>query len=334
MKSYYSLLIICAALFISSCASKQSESSSQANYVRPDTVISAESTRKAVEEIEIVPADAEFKLAISEAIAKEGRAQVSKEEFWASVLEYDAQTGKAKMTHAMGDEQVYPASVIKLAYMLAAYHQESIGELIITQEIYDDMEQMIQVSSNVTTANMVEVLSKADDGESFENEEDMNAWVAKRMKVTNYLRSIGLTNIFAFNKTYGSGVPLYGREVDALGERKGDNYEFSNMMSTNDTAKLLYLIATRQVVSAQACNEMMQLMYRADDQTYISDVKAPGVLNVYSKGGSTGLTRHDAAIFEYPDGDLKIIVAFTKTRNVEGERGEVIEVFAEKMLAK
>jgi len=328
------IIFVFASAIISSCASKQTESSSKASYVRPDTPISAEATRAAVSEIQINEADSDFMMAISEAIAKEGKAQVSKEEFWASVLEYDAQTGQAKMVHYQGDEQVYPASVIKLAYMLAAYHQENIGELIITQEIYDDIEQMIQVSSNVTTANMVEVLSKADDGESFENEADMQAWVAKRMKVTNYLKTIGLGGLFAFNKTYGTGVPLYGREVDALGERKGDNYEFSNMMTTNDTAKLLYLIATRQVVSPQACNEMMELMRRTDEHTYISDVNAPGVANVYSKGGSTGLTRHDAAIFEYPDGDLKIIVAFTKTRNVEGERGEVIEVFAEKMLAK
>jgi hypothetical protein len=166
----------------------------------------------------------------------------------------------------------------------------------------------------------------------------MESFVQKRQIISRHMRQLGLQDIYAANKTFEQGIPFYGRDEMALGARSGDNYENSNMMTTADTARLLYLIRERAVVSPEACDEMMKHMRRGPkrDGTYFSKIVPEGV-SLYSKSGAAGPARHDAGIFELPDGGAIIVVAFSKQRIPRGTRLEdgppqVIERVAELVL--
>lgn len=162
----------------------------------------------------------------------------------------------------------------------------------------------------------------------------MDSFEHKRLETYRLMQALGLDGLFAINKTYGTGVPLYGREVDTLGQRKGGNYERSNSMTTDDTARLLYLIWRRALVDRQACEEMLDLLKRdGEHPTFFSSVTPAGV-TLYSKGGSTDVQRHDAGIFAYPDGGAVIIAAFSNHRAPDGQYPPVIQRTAELVLER
>src|SRR5690606_3238315 len=140
--------------------------------------------------------------------------------------------------------------------------------------------------------------------------------------------------LYPVNKTYDNSIRLYGREMQFLGNRVGGNYERSNKMTTDDTARLLYLIWRHAVVDYDACEAMLDLMKRGEDRprTFFSSI-APEGWQHYAKDGSTGVQRHEAAIFVRPDGATFIIVLFSNHSNVQNNQyGRVIQRAGELIL--
>lgn len=261
-----------------------------------------------------------------------GAGYTTMDDVWVSVIDardrWDPKIGSYR-----GTEPVYPASVVKLCYMAEAFDQLETGMLQWDWQLERDLDRMIVVSGNVETNDILERVTGSDDGPSLEGE----AWETfryKRHRVARSMEALGLDGLYPVNKTYSQGIRLYGRELDFLGEPSGDNYEFSNMMTTDDTARLLYLLHRRALVSPEASESMLRLMRRTEEKqkTFLYQVK-PEPARMYSKDGSTGLCRHDAAIFEFEDGGAIIMVIFSKTRNVPSgeERPQVIERIAENL---
>lgn len=255
--------------------------------------------------------------AIHEALAEFEQQTVTPETIWGTVIDC-RDSRDPRIGSYNGSDPVYPASVVKTCYMVAAFDQNRTRGLPLDEAMRTDLARMIGPSDNAATNRILDKLANTGYGPSLQGEA-RDSFEHKRQIVHRYMSDLGLGGLWAVNKTYATGIPLYGREVDFLGSRRGGNYERSNMMTTDDTARLLYLLWRRAVVDPPACEEMLDLMRRGEgrSRTYFSSVTPEGA-TLYAKSGGTNVQRHDAGIFALPDGTAVIVVMFSNHSNVQG----------------
>ncbi len=211
-----------------------------------------------------------------------------------------------------GDVQIYPASVVKLFYLVAAQRQMEDGKLPDTEELRRAMRDMIVDSYNEATGYIVDLLTGTTSGPELPPAE-IEAWHQKRDAVNRYFTSLGYTNINVNKKPWCEGP--YGRETQALKLFKPTR----NWLTTDATARLLAEIVTGKAVSASRCEQMKELLWRdfskpgdADSQAHAFTAKAlPQGAKLWSKAGWTSETRHDAAYVELPNGTRFVLVTFT-----------------------
>jgi hypothetical protein len=214
-----------------------------------------------------------------------------------------------------GDAQTYPASVVKLFYLVAAHHWMEDGRLEDTEELRRAMKDMIVDSYNEATHYVVDVLTGTTSGPELPRAE-LDEWFDKRNVVNRYFISLGYTNINANKKPWCEGP--YGREMQSIKLQKPSR----NLLTTDATARLLTEIATGKAVSAARSAEMMKLLQRdpakkssgTDEPDQSADFTAPGLppgAKLWSKAGWTSETRHDAALVELPNGARFVLVTFT-----------------------
>ena len=222
-----------------------------------------------------------------------------------------------------GDVAIYPASVVKLFYLVAAHQQMEDGELQDTSELRRALRDMIVHSSNDATHYVVDALTGTSSGVELP-EAEMKDWAEKRNRMNRYFASLGYENINVNQKTYCEDV--YGRDRVFRGAKA----ENRNRLTTDATARLLAEIATRTVVDAARCGEMLELLKRdpyaessdPDDQARgftgraMNGATGPELAEVrlWSKAGWTSTTRHDAAYIELPGGHRFVLVTFTVSR--------------------
>ena len=212
-----------------------------------------------------------------------------------------------------GQEQTYPASVVKLFYLAAAHHQMATGELKSTPELERALHDMIVDSSNDATHYVVDALTGTTNGPELD-ERALADWMYKRNSVNRYFASLGYEKINVNQKTWCEGP--YGRERQGL----GPNFEYRNKLTTDSVARLILQIVNGQATSKSASRAMMQLMHRdpqsssddPDDQAtrFLGKSLPPGS-QYYSKAGWTSSTRHDSAYIGLPNGAEYILVVFT-----------------------
>jgi beta-lactamase class A len=214
-----------------------------------------------------------------------------------------------------GDERIYPASVVKLFYLVAAHRWLEDGRLQETEELKRALRDMIVDSSNDATGYVLDMLTDTTSGRELPPAE-MQQWLEKRNAVNRYFTSLGYTNINTNQKTFCEDA--YGRERFA----RGPNGENRNKLTTSATARLLAEIITGRAVNAERSRQMMELLKRdfsgkstdPDDQAHgftgIALADLP-TARLWSKAGWTSTTRHDAAYIELPSGARFVLVTFT-----------------------
>ena len=222
-----------------------------------------------------------------------------------------------------GNERVYPASVVKLFYLVAVHRWLEDGKIKETGELKRAVRDMIVDSSNEATQYVVDVLTQTTGGYELPPAE-MKKWQEKRNSVNRYYASLGYTNINVNQKTFCEDA--YGREQISRGP-KGEN---RNKLTTDATARLLSEIVTGRAVTSQRSAQMMELLKRdfsgtskdADDQGRgFTGIALQGIegAGLWSKAGWTSTTRHDAAYIELPDGSKFVLVTFTTDHANERE---------------
>lgn len=216
-----------------------------------------------------------------------------------------------------GEEQIYPASVVKLFYLAAAHRWMEDGKLADTPELRRAMRDMIVESYNEATHYIVDLLTDTTSGPEL-SKAGIDEWFDKRNAVNRYFTSLSYTNINANKKTWCEGP--YGRESQSIRKHKPNR----NMLTTDATARLLVEIATGRCVTAKRSAEMLELMKRnpfakieeggEPDQgnafTGLAIREQAGA-KLWSKAGWTSETRHDAALIELPNGARFVLVTFT-----------------------
>ena len=221
-----------------------------------------------------------------------------------------------------GGDQIYPASVIKLFYLVAVHRWMEDGKLADTPELRRAMRDMIVDSLNEATGYLVDCLTGTTSGPELAPKE-MEEWYYKRNAVNRYFTSLSYTNINVNRKPWCEGP--YGRETQSIQMTKPNH---RNWLTTDATARLLTEIVKGQAVSAKRCAEMMELLKRdpspnsgnKNDQAHAYTALAlPTGAKLWSKAGWTGECRHDAAYVELPNGAKFVLVTFTMDHAAERE---------------
>ncbi len=219
-----------------------------------------------------------------------------------------------------GVERIYPASVVKLFYMVAVNEWLEKQMLQTSKELERATRDMIIDSSNDGTSLVIDMLSGTTSGPEL-SAGPFETWKHQRNIVNRYLKSLGWEELDTINvcqKTWGDGP--YGRERAFYGEM----LENRNMLTTNATAKLLHSIVGGVAVSSGRSQAMMALLKRSlNPEDLPKDVEEdqitgflggglPENAQIWSKAGWTSQVRHDAAYIELPDLRPYLLVVFTE----------------------
>ena len=222
-----------------------------------------------------------------------------------------------------GNERVYPASVVKLFYLVAAHRWLEDRTIKQTAELNRALRDMIVDSSNEATQYVLDVLTQTTSGYELPAKE-MEEWQYKRNAINRYFSGLGYSNINVNQKTFCEDA--YGRESVS----RGPNGENRNKLTTDATARLMMEIVTGKVANPARTASMMELLKRdytgtsndSDNQGLgFTGIALKGVegARLWSKAGWTSTTRHDVAYIELPDG-RKFVSGYVYQRSFERAR--------------
>ncbi len=232
------------------------------------------------------------------------------------------------------EEPFYPASVIKLFFMVALLKRVKDGELVLDREDERALADMIRVSSNDATQYLVCRITDAWGGKPLPQLE-MTTWWEKRAWVQRYFESYNwpeFSPIRVLHATYEE-CP-YGRDRIAR-----DLYGM-NVLTPLAAASMMHAIAAGRVIDAPTSQRMLTLLSRdwqrqegdhAGNQVHgFLGAAVPKGIRIWSKGGHTSTTRHDLAYMEDKEGRAMTVAAFTRgafcsgSMTVLGTLGELI----------
>lgn len=230
-----------------------------------------------------------------------------------------------------GAERIYPASVVKLFYLVVV--QEWLEKAMIqpSKELDRALTDMIVDSSNDATSLIVDILSGTTSGPQL-TPGPFETWKYQRNIINRYYQSLGWEEMQAINlcqKTWGDGP--YGRERAFYGEM----FENRNMLTTDATARLLHSIIGGVAVSSGRSQSMMNLLKRSpqleelpqnSDENQVTGFLGGGLpknSQIWSKAGWTSTVRHDAAYIELPNQRPYLLVVFTEGKE-QGKSREIL----------
>ncbi|OKH16511.1 serine hydrolase [Fischerella major NIES-592] len=219
-----------------------------------------------------------------------------------------------------GLERIYPASVVKLFYLVAVQEWLEKGMIQTSGELERAMGDMIIDSSNDATSLIVDILTGTTSGPELPPG-PFETWKQQRHIVNRYYQSLGWPEMESINvcqKTWCDGP--YGRERAFYGQL----LENRNMLTTNATARLLHSIVGGVAVSSVRSQAMMSILKRSlkadelpqdveeDQITGFLGAGLPQTAQIWSKAGWTSQVRHDAAYIEIPNLRPYLVVVFTE----------------------
>ncbi len=244
---------------------------------------------------------------------------LSAEEFWKYSVRGFSYSGVGR---------VYPASIVKLFYLVAVHEWLEKGMLQTSSELERAMRDMIVESSNDATSLVVDMLSGTTSGPELPPG-PFETWKFQRNIINRYFHSLGWPELETINvnqKPWCDGP--YGRERTFLGELM----ENRNMLNADATARLLHSIVGGVAVSAVRSQAMMALMKRSlnpadlfdDEENQVTDFLGGGLpqeAQLWSKAGWTNDVRHDAAYIELPNRQPYLSVVFTEGKANSQNKG-------------
>ena len=211
---------------------------------------------------------------------------------------------------------IYPASIVKLVYGLAAYSWIKTNKILFSQEINNAVNKMLFYSSNDATSFVIDILTGTTSGPCLEGDY-WEQWKYQRSIINDWLKDFDWNEFNGINccqKTWDEAP--YGREKEFYGNEN----ENRNMLTTDSTARIFEEI-------------MIKLNYYKDNLDLRSFLKRnlkdnflnkeplnqvdgflgeglPNNINFWSKAGLMSEARHDAAWWINNDELQTLLVVF------------------------
>ncbi|HXC49972.1 MAG TPA: serine hydrolase [Candidatus Limnocylindrales bacterium] len=223
-----------------------------------------------------------------------------------------------------GDQKVYPASVVKFVYLMAAYAWQERGRLRIDPALDAELSAMIRESSNKATQKVFSRITGTEPGPEL-GAEEYRTYRDRRLAVKGWLQELGIDDLHAVSPTYDGGGDLFGRDQQFLRDRtvagglavSGGEFPNRQAMTASGTARLLALLATDRALTP-ADSETVRRRMRRDvrEQPHLLHRIAGGAsstagVEVYSKSGTWGPIYADAGIVRDPSGREFVLAFFT-----------------------
>jgi beta-lactamase class A len=221
----------------------------------------------------------------------------------------DRKSGTVVYGDYNGQVPMYPASVVKMFYMVYAHHLLETKKLKSDPELERAIKDMIVESNNDATGLVLDTVTGTTGG-SYLNDKDLKKWMDKRNGVNRWLATLDYKGINCNQKTWNEGP--YGRERQGYGPK----FELRNSLTANACARMMYEIVTDKLVTPARCEEMRKLMSRKPQS---QDSQVPGFIGsvtpkdamLWSKAGWTSTVRHDVAYVKQGDKEV-VLCIFTK----------------------
>jgi len=215
-----------------------------------------------------------------------------------------------------GGEVFYPASLVKLFYLVAVQEWLKRGMIVNSTELDRAIRDMIVDSSNDATSLVIDILTGTTSGPELSRNAFLT-WQSQRNLVNRYFKSLRWEELEPINvnqKTWGDGP--YGREKAFIGEFR----ENQNRLTTDAVARLFHHVVMGNAAGSRL---MMDLLLRSlpvatshlDEEDQITGFLGevlPSEAKLWSKAGWTSWVRHDSAYIELPDQPPYLLVVFTQ----------------------
>ena len=230
--------------------------------------------------------------------------EFSKEDIAVTWINYKSENKRIFKGFGFGinnKKMIYPASVVKLVYGLAAYYWIKKGSLLLTEEIIDAVSKMLSFSSNNATSFLIDLLTGTTSGPCVEGELWEN-WKFQRNLINDWLYDLHWDELIGINccqKTWDDGP--FGREKEFY----GDETQNRNLMTTDSAARVLEEIMIHIDYQKNDLNlrnflkrNLNKRFLEKDSLNQIDGFLGAGLpenINLWSKAGLMSEVRHDSA---------------------------------------
>jgi len=241
-------------------------------------------------------------------------------------------------------ELIYPASVVKMFWMVVLYAQIEGGFWASEQDFYPYIAKMIEESNNDAASFILDEITRTESLPELKSEE-LDKWVNKRLQLSRFFQQAGYQNIIVSQKTF----PIYylkanepiGNDSRLQKILQQQNKPFRNLITTEHAARLMYEICyTGQAVSKAASQKMCGWLKRdlnpavwdkpAQEGLEFNPVRSffgESLTNtgaqLYSKAGWTSHARHEVALVTTPDGRTVYILAIFGADKAYAQDGKI-----------
>lgn len=242
-----------------------------------------------------------------------------------SITLINAKTGEIAGYHQVSLK--YPASVVKMFWMVFLYAQMESGIWLNKEGFYPYISKMVQDSENDATSFIID---KSTDTKFVKklNDEELQIWRNKRNKPNQFFQQAGYQGINISHKTY----PIYslnltapkGSELQIRYNPNQPDTPLRNQITTDHAARLLYEICyLKQAISPEASQQMCGWLKRDLNPEvwkqqsngfnpiigFLGQSLSDTNIYFYSKAGWTEHHRHEAALVATPDNETIYILA-------------------------
>ncbi len=213
----------------------------------------------------------------------------------------------------------FPASVVKLFWMVALYGQYKAGVLEETPVLEQNLYKMIKDSHNPSASFIVDRITKTESGDNLPPEQ-LKDWIGRRYSLNSFFEKSGYSPINISQKSfpldYIKNDPPLGRDLQIRGN---EITPYRNYVTTYSLARLLFEIYTKKSISKEYSNKMKSLLTRDlhpdawknhdfnPIEGFLGEGLPPNALFM-SKMGWTFKNRNDAAIVVSPDQKTQYIL--------------------------
>jgi beta-lactamase class A len=223
-----------------------------------------------------------------------------------------------------GDIQQYPASIVKMFWLVVAYQKISLGK-VKEVDISHDLIEMIGKSSNKAASQVIDIITNTESTQKELSKEELNLYKQKREELNTFFKNAGYSNSMDISHKTFDTEKLNGPDNQLRGDSKGDPVR--NKLTTNDAARLMYEIINNQSVSPEISAKMRRMLARnihsdfppqpvivSRDSNQVKGFFGQGlpgkeVENFISKTGITSQSRQEVAFIKSEDGKTQYILA-------------------------
>lgn len=217
----------------------------------------------------------------------------------------------------------YPASVIKLFWLVAIYSYFETGIIQNPTQFSTELYKMLKKSDNEAASRLLDLITNTKSGSKLSSQE-YQTWLNKRYSINKFFQKAGYKGINISQKTFPiPSEDMYEPKGRDLQMRGASKTPIRNKISTQQVARLMYEIFTGRAISTEYSQNLQQWLTWDLSSSYWKNLdprtgsfnpirtffgeSLPNNIYFASKAGWTSSTRQEVAYIS--DGRSAYILA-------------------------